>query len=68
VTGLNDTQVPRATAIPGLSPVGAAAILAETGGPKRFATARALVKHTGLAPREKRSGTFVDAPNSPAKG
>lgn len=47
------------TSIPGLSPVGAAAILAETGDPKRFATARALVKHAGLAPREKLSGTFV---------
>jgi transposase len=49
-----------ATSIPGLSPVGAAAILAETGDPRRFATARAaVVKHAGLAPREKLSGTFV---------
>src|SRR5664279_4226728 len=47
------------TSITGLSPVGAAAILAETGDPRRFATARALVKHAGLAPREKLSGTFV---------
>jgi transposase len=45
--------------ITGLSPVGAAAILAETGDPTRFTTARALVKHAGLAPREKQSGTFV---------
>jgi transposase len=48
-----------ATSIHGLSPVGAAAILAETGDPTRFATARALVKHAGLAPREKKSGTFT---------
>jgi transposase len=48
-----------ATSIPGLSAVGAAAILAQTGDPTRFATARALVKHAGLAPREKLSGTFV---------
>jgi transposase len=48
-----------ATSIHGLSPVGAAAILAETGDPHRFATARALVKHAGLAPREKLSGTFT---------
>jgi len=48
-----------ATSITGLSPVGAAAILAETGDPRRFATARALVKHAGLAPREKLSGTFT---------
>jgi transposase len=48
-----------ATSIPGVSAVGAAAILAETGDPHRFTTARAMVKHAGLAPREKLSGTFV---------
>src|SRR5215813_2798650 len=47
------------TSITGLSAIGAAAILAETGDPTRFTTARALVKHAGLAPREKLSGTFV---------
>jgi transposase len=47
------------TSIPGLSPVGAAAILAQTGDPRRFTTARALVKHAGLAPREKLSGAFI---------
>jgi transposase len=47
------------TSITGLSAVGAAAILAETGDPRRFATARGLVKHAGLAPREKLSGNFV---------
>jgi transposase len=47
------------TSIPGLSPAGAAAILAETGDPRRFATARAMVKHAGLAPREELSGSFV---------
>jgi transposase len=47
------------TSITGISAVGAAAILAETGDPTRFATARALVKHAGLAPREKLSGNFV---------
>jgi transposase len=48
-----------ATSIPALSAVGAAAILAETGDPRRFTTARALVKHAGLAPREKLSGTYI---------
>ena len=48
-----------ATSITGLSPVGAAAILAETGDPRRFATGRAVVKHAGLAPREKLSGAFT---------
>jgi transposase len=47
------------TSIHGVSPVGAAAILAETGDPKRFSTARAVVKHAGLAPRKKLSGTYV---------
>jgi transposase len=47
------------TSITGISAVGAAAILAETGDPRRFATARALVKHAGLAPRENLSGAFT---------
>ena len=47
------------TSIHGISAVGAAAILAETGDPHRFATARAMVKHAGLAPREKLSGNFT---------
>jgi transposase len=47
------------TSITGLSAIGAAAILAETGDPTRFASARALVKHAGLAPREKQSGAFT---------
>jgi transposase len=48
-----------ATSIAGLSPVGVAAILAQTGDPRRFATGRAVVKHAGLAPREKLSGAFT---------
>ena len=47
------------TSITGISAVGAAAILAQTGDPRRFTTARALVKHAGLAPRERLSGAFV---------
>src|SRR6266536_1594900 len=41
------------TTIPGLSAVGAAAILAETGELARFDSARALVKHAGLCPRQR---------------
>ena len=48
-----------ATSIDGLSPVGAAAILAETGDLNRFTSARAVVKHAGLAPRERKSGPFT---------
>jgi transposase len=44
------------TGVPGLSAVGAAAILAETGDPTRFAGPRAVVKHAGLCPRENSSG------------
>jgi transposase len=47
-----------ATSTPGLSAVGAAAILAETGDPTRFSTARALVKHAGLCPRDNASGAY----------
>jgi transposase len=47
------------TWITGISPVGAAAILAQTGDPRRFSTARGLVKHAGLAPRERLSGSFI---------
>jgi transposase len=50
---------PLVTSIHGISAVGAAAMLAETGDPHRFATARAMVKHAGLAPREKLSGTYT---------
>lgn len=48
-----------ACSIRGLSPVGAAAILAETGDLRRFTSSRAVVKHAGLAPRERMSGTFA---------
>jgi transposase len=44
--------------IDGLSAVGAATILAETGDLTRFASARAVVKHAGLCPRANASGTF----------
>jgi transposase len=47
------------TSITGLSAVGAAAILAQTGDLTRFATARSVVKHAGLAPREKISGSYA---------
>jgi transposase len=46
------------TTIDGLTAVGAAAILAESGDPARFATPRSLVKHAGLCPRDNASGAF----------
>ncbi|MFC7597547.1 transposase [Terrabacter sp. GCM10028922] len=57
---LNELGLTRlVTSIDGLSPVGAAAILAQTGDLHRFTSARAVVKHAGLAPRERKSGTFT---------
>lgn len=47
------------TTIDGLSLVGAAAILAETGDLNRFDSARAIVKHAGLCPRENSSGSYA---------
>jgi transposase len=47
------------TTIPGLSAVGAAAILAETGDLTRFDSARSVVKHAGLCPRENASGSYA---------
>jgi transposase len=44
--------------IPGLTLAGAAAILAETGDPHRYETAKSLVKHAGLAPADTSSGAF----------
>jgi transposase len=46
------------TSIPGLSAVGGAVILAETGDLSRFASARSVVKHAGLNPAENTSATF----------
>jgi len=46
------------TSIPGLSAVGAATILAETGDLSRFESARSVVKHAGLNPVERTSGTI----------
>jgi len=44
--------------IPGLTAVGAAAVLAETGDPRRYDSSSSLVKHAGLSPAENASGAF----------
>jgi transposase len=60
VAVLDDLELTElACSIRGLSPVGAAAILAETGDLRRFTSSRAVVKHAGLAPRQRMSGTFA---------
>ena len=55
------------TSITGLSAVGAATILAGTGDPRRFTSGRALVKHAGLAPRQKNSGNSTGRTAPPGK-
>jgi transposase len=60
VAVLDDLELTElACSVKGLSPVGAAAILAETGDLRRFTSSRAVVKHAGLAPRQRLSGTFA---------
>ena len=56
------------TSITGLSAVGAASILAKTGDPARFTTGRALVKHAGLAPRQKSSGNYTGRTRTTGQG
>jgi transposase len=44
--------------IPGLSPVLLAAILAETGDPRRYESSSSVVKHAGMSPARNESGEF----------
>ncbi|MCW2936016.1 MAG: transposase [Actinomycetia bacterium] len=45
--------------IPGVTALTGAMILAESGDPRRFSSARALVKHAGLNPTERTSATIT---------
>ena len=55
---LGELGLSRLGDIPGLTAVGAAAILAETGDPRRYDSSSSLVKHAGLSPSENASGAF----------
>ena len=55
---LAELGLARLADIPGLTAVGAAAILAETGDPCRYDSSSSLVKHAGLSPSENASGAF----------
>jgi transposase len=46
------------TSIDGLTAIGAAAVLGETGDLTRFRSPRAVVKHAGLCPRDNASGGY----------
>jgi transposase len=57
ITVLNELGLTElVTSIAGLTPVGAATILAETGDLTRFRSPRSVVKHVGLCPRDNSSG------------
>jgi transposase len=58
VAVLEELGLSRLGGIPGLSAVGAAAILAETGDPRRYDGSSSLVKHAGLSPSDNTSGAF----------
>jgi hypothetical protein len=55
---LGELGLSRLGGIPGLSAVGAAAILAETGDPRRYDGSSSLVKHAGLSPVRERLRRF----------
>ena len=55
---LGELGLARLGDVPGLSAVGAAAVLAETGDPRRYGSSSSLVKHAGLSPAENASGAF----------
>jgi len=58
VTVLAELGLVRLADIPGLTAVGAAAILAEAGDPRRYDSSSSLVKHAGLSPADNASGAF----------
>jgi transposase len=55
---LGELGLSRLGDIPGLTAVGAAAILAETGDPRRYDGSSSLVKHAGMSPAGNASGAF----------
>src|SRR5690242_21217874 len=59
VAVLAELGLSRLADIPGLTAVGAAAILAETGDPRRYDSSSSLVKHAGLSPAENASGAMA---------
>jgi transposase len=59
VAVLAELGLSRLAGIPGLTATGAAAILAETGDPRRYDSSSSLVKHAGLAPAGNASGAFT---------
>ena len=59
VSALDELGLSRLGDIPGLTATGAAAILAETGDPRRYDGSSSLVKHAGMSPSDNASGAFA---------
>ncbi len=59
VAVLAELGLSRLAGIPALTAVGAAAILAETGDPRRYDGSSSLVKHAGMSPSDNTSGAFA---------
>ena len=59
VAVLEELGLSRLADVPGLTATGAAAILAETGDPRRYDSSSSLVKHAGMAPSDNASGAFA---------
>src|ERR1700689_3819929 len=55
---LEDLGLSRLGGIPGLTVLGAAVILAETGDPFRYDSSSSMVKHAGMSPAQNSSGAF----------
>jgi transposase len=55
---LEELGLSRLGDIPGLTAVGAAAILAELGDPRRYDSSSSVVKHAGISPADNASGAF----------
>ena len=58
VAVLDELGLSRLADIPALSAVGAAAILAETGDPRRYDSSSSLVKHAGMSPSDPDTGNY----------
>jgi transposase len=58
VAVLGELGLSRLADIPALTAVGAAAILAEAGDPRRYDSSSSLVKHAGMSPSDNASGAF----------
>ena len=59
VAVLDELGLSRLADIPALTAVGAVAILAETGDPRRYDGSSSLVKHAGMSPSDNASGAFA---------